>query len=186
MIFKSTKLNMITLLRAVGYMKTEQIMRFFSDADDAQNIPFYIKQQVDEKNFLYDKSRDILQFRRAEPIKSDVVLKRIRALWVLSAFGSSDVRQVFLIPYPGEYMFITSDDRCYDVICVDNNTIAQLAMYNRTKFLPKDMPDEVNHIAVVGNADFGRRLDAYQFDSYCTLDGEHNPQYFVWEADDEL
>lgn len=78
-------------------------------------------------------------------------------------------------------MFITEDNQCYEVTVCNDFAIAQVAMINREKGIPKGTLDEVNHIVLVPSTEFGEQLGSYGFDSYCFLDANNIPQYGVWE-----
>lgn len=215
MLHKNTQLNMLYLMHDIGYAYPDQIIRFFRDAPDAKNVPYYIKKQIDARNFFWassasglpmesDAAKDftlgfreamaagtsssffathtnVLMFRKTPELKTDVLRRRLHALWVLASFESDEVRQVYLAKYPSQIMFITEDNQCYEVTCCYDTTTAQLAMSVRQSGIPKGMNDEVNHIALISHPNFAKDLQPYGFDSFCYLDKNHNPQYGVWE-----
>lgn len=206
MLYKNTQHNLFMLMHDIGYAYQEQLFRFFSDVDDAKNIPYYIKKQIDDRNFFWASSAfgkpmdtssiptsgsgrlpfmathtNILMFRKTPEINVEALQRRLRSLWILASFKSKEVRQIYLATYPSQIMFITEDNQCYDVTVCNDFTIAQVAMMNREKGIPKGMQDEVNHIVLVPSAEFGEQLGPYGFDSYCFLDANNIPQYGVWE-----
>lgn len=203
MLYETTNLNIYMLLHEMGYMRPEQIHRFFRDTADAKNIAYYLKSQIDKRNFFFASTAlgppidpeaaitrpnsfvathsNILMFRKAPNVNIEVLRLRLRALWVLASFNSKEVVQAFIANYPSQIMFITTDSQCYDVTVCDNTLVAQTAMINRARLIPKGAPDEINHIALVNSPELGKKLEPYGFDSYCYLDKRFVPQYGVWD-----
>ena len=180
MLYERTQLNILSLFRTVGYARPDQLIRFFSDAPDAKSVEFYIKQLLSSQYLVLGNQGNILKYRKAPNITHSAIVNRLNALWVLASFDSSEVRQVYLMPYPTELAFITNDNLAYDVTCCDSTTVAQMAMTKREQSLPAGVTDDINHIVIVPNAQIGESLSPYGFDSYCIFDSNKMPHYHTW------
>lgn len=62
MIYMSTQNNLQEVLRDVGTVSVDQLLRFFRNALDAKSLPRYIRTLVDYHIFGHDKNNNWLTF----------------------------------------------------------------------------------------------------------------------------
>ena len=180
MIFEATPDNLRLLVRTAGCLQKEQLLRFFSDTDDTLNVEYYIRELVAQRIMDYDEGKDRVSWHTAPKIKEPAVHARIWTFWVPVSFRSKAIKDIILLPYPSQFLFITHGNDVYDVSFCSGTTDAMLMERNRRATLCEGIDDEVNHIAVVNSEGIGRQLGAYGFDSYCVLDRNFKPQYYTW------
>ena len=186
MIYKLTKANIYTLIRAIGYTEETQLIEFFRDVEDSYNVPYYIHNMVNCKTLNLNKYSGVVSDFRGLEVKSDVIRSRIFAFWILVALGSEKIRDISTLEYPGEISFVTTDNEVYDITYVNSISIARLSYNKRHSRELKDMPDDyTHHIAIVTDEELGKRLAPFGFESYCTLDAEHKPIFHYFGDEDE-
>ena len=176
-----TPLRIKRVIRQVGFLKREQIHRFFADCEDANNIDFYVKQYLSMHEFDYDDQKDIVSWHGGSRIETTAMNTYIHAFWVIAAFPSESIREIIKLQYPFQYEFITKDDECYDITLCYNENVARIAYRQRIRMSIPDVDDDVNHIALVYNREDGEALRPYGFDSFCYLDKNHRPIYEQWD-----
>ena len=180
MIYESTVDNLITLMRVVGCLKKDQILAFFSDCTDANNVDYYIKQLIQHRILDYDEKKDLVSYHLAPKIKDAEMLKRIQAFWVVVSFRSNNVRELALMPYPTQFILVTDDNEVYDLTVCMARTDAQLAARVRKAGEIAGVPDEVNHVAITNTVADGEELAKYGFDSFCVINANKVPEYHTW------
>ena len=180
MLYEATPNNLRLAVRTAGYLAREQLIRFFSDTDDALNVEYYIREFVAERILDYDEKVDVLSWHSGPKVGAADIANRIKAFWIITSFRSKAVKEILLLPYPSQFIFITSDNAVYDISVCSSTMEAMLVERNRKMTLCEGVEDEVNHIAIVNSERLGEQLGAYGFDSYCTLDREHRPHYCTW------
>ncbi len=181
MIYEATIDNLVMLLKTVGELNRDQLLRFFRNAHDSRNVDFYITQLCKDRVLDYDEARNRVRFHKAPKIKDVEISKRIQAFWIIASFGSENVREVALLEYPSQFIFITHDNEVYDLTVCLTRSDAQMAVRYRKSCMIEGMPDDINHIAIVNTIEEGEALSAYGFDSYCILDSTKAPHYYEWK-----
>lgn len=180
MLYEATPDNLRFIVRAVGTLKKEQILRFFSDTVDSMNLEYYIKELTDSRIFDYDETRELVSWHTRTRFIDAIVEARIKAFWIITSFRSNAIKEIDLLPYPSQFQFITHNNGVYDITVVNMPQDAMLAQSARNRTLYEGVEDEVNHIALVSNERLGLALGPYGFDSFCTLDKDMKPQYGTW------
>ena len=180
MLYEATPDNLRLVVRTAGALAREQLLRFFSDTDDTLNVEYYIKELVAQRIFDYDQGKDIVSWHTAPQAAPSLVSSRIQAFWIIVSFRSKYIKEIVLLPYPSQFLFITHGNDVYDISFCSGTTDAMLVKRAREATLCEGLPDEVNHIALVSSEKVGQQLGAYGFDSFCVLDQDHKPQYRTW------
>ena len=165
MIYTSTVNNLVLLLRTVGVLDRGQIKKFFADTSDAINLDYYIEELAREHIVFLSKNNDRISYRKFPEVRPSIEDERIRAFWMIAAMGCNKVREIQLMDYPSQYLFITHDNCVYDVTVCESSVTAQMALQARKKYTVDTINDEVNHIALVKSTEFGQKLGPYGFDS---------------------
>lgn len=180
MLYESTLDNILALVHATGYIQKEQLLRFFSDVKDSINVEYYLAQLVKNRLMDCDERTNIISWHGIRKIRSSEVQRRIQSLWILVSFRSMNVRDITLLPYPAQYMFVTHANDVYDVTTISSREEAAVAQKKMRLGQIEGVEDDVNHIAIVDNEALGQELGPYGFDSYCLLDLAHRPRYGTW------
>lgn len=184
MIYKLTKANIYTLMRAIGYATEEQLIQFFRDAEDAYNVPYYIHNMVNQRNLAMDKRSGVVSDFRVIPMKSDAIHTRIYVFWLLAALGSEKIRDISTMEYPGEIVYVTDENEVFEITFINDLAIARLAMNKRHAREMKELPpDDTHQVALVLDEEIGQKMEAYGFDCYCLLDTEHKPHFHYFEEE---
>lgn len=181
MIFEYTRDNIMYLMSNIEYASISQLIRFFSDTEDRENVSYYIKKLIAGRDLvLVNADRGLIKIRKASPINDAFISARVRAFWLIAEMKSRNITDVFRMQYPSQLGFITANNECYDITICDTLIHAQLAKKKRDEELAKGTIDQVSHIAIVRDTDIGNQLAAYGFDTFCLLDAEHKPSYYYW------
>ena len=180
MLYEATPDNLRLVVRTAGTLLREQICRFFSDTDDSLNVEYYIKELTAQRIFDFEEEKDTVSWHTAPRVNETSVQARIQAFWIIASFRSRAVKEIVLLPYPSQFLFLTHTNDVYDISVCTGTTDAMLVKRMRQATVCDGVEDEVNHIALVSSDRVGRQLGAYGFDSYCTLDGNRKPQYRTW------
>lgn len=180
MLYELTSDNIIALVRAVGYINREQLLRFFSDATDPSVTDYYIDQLCKTRMFDYDENKNIVSWHMACPISDNEIKRRVRALWVVASFKSKNIRDITLLSYPLQFMFVTHEEDVYDLAVLSSKEEAAVAQRKLRGLRIEGVEDDINHIAIVDTETLGKSLGNYGFDSYCVLDRSYKPKYGTW------
>lgn len=180
MLYEATPENLRSLVRTANTLEREQVIRFFSDAVDGFNVPYYINQAIAKRVFDYDEAKDTIRWHTAPKITDSEIKNRIRAFWIIASFRSRNVREINLMPYPSQFLFITHENEVYDLTVCYSKMDANLAARNRKLYQFEGVEDEVNHIAIVPNEVVGKDIAPFGFDSFCVYDQDHVPRYSTW------
>lgn len=180
MLYESTPDNMTALVRTVGYISKEQMLRFFRDVDDPVRNDYFIKQLWKNRLFDIDDAKGIISWHMGPKINEREIKRRIRAFWVIASFKSKNIRDVILLSYPFQFMFVTHNNEVYDIAVLSSKEEATVAQRKLSMWRVEGVEDDVNHIAIVGTEAFGKTLEPYGFDSYCVLDRSYKPKYGTW------
>ena len=169
MIYTYTQYNMLALMQKVGSLQREQILRFFSDEMSESRLQYLLDKFVINNYLKYDPVKERYRYHASPDIEPITEQKRINAFWVLANWGSNQIIQVDLMEYPLQYSVISIENICYDITVCYSEAEAQMARRYWDLHSAKDIPDDVNHIAVVPWKDLGDKLGKYGFDSYCVI-----------------
>lgn len=101
------------------------------------------------------------------------------AFWPIAEIGCDRIKEIIPIITPQKsatLMFSTMDRQQYDLTwCFLPADITKaVAEWNAC---PYEQP--TNHVALVKTRELGQAALTAGFDSYCILDAEHHPQYFI-------
>ena len=91
-----------------------------------------------------------------------------------------------MLPYPTEYLFITTENVVYDITVVENRSIAYAARSQWRERNVGGVEDETIHIAVCFNEEMAEEIAEYEFDSFCILDDDHRPIYGTWDENNRI
>lgn len=182
--FESTRAAMNELVKNVGTIKVEQLVRFFRDATDASNMEHYIKSSILSRTFDYDQVRNEVSAHTAPEQREDTIRRKIMAFWVIAYFGYSNVREVLSLKYPSQFLFITEDNSIYDLTVCNSEQEAAVAMRVLKQFTLSNGQDVVNHIAILrslSNKALCTAVLDMGFDSICVFDEDKIPTYYTKE-----
>ena len=181
MLYESTPNNITAFMHAVGVANKEQILKFFSDVPDAINIEYYLEQLVKNRLLDYDEYKKLYSWHAMAQINDAEKRLRIHALWVIVSFRSNQIREISVLLYPSQFLFVTHENEVYDITVCYSKTDASLAARKLRMSRIEGVEDDINHIAVVNSDVLGVEIGAYGiFDSYCILDKAHKPRYGTW------
>ena len=165
-------------MKAMGTLRIDQLMKYFRSADDAQKLAFYIKELIDTNVLSYDKGTNEVTYQDSLRLNRDPIIRRIIAFWIPAYMGFDNIRELYSLRYPAQILFVTETNIAYDIsVCVtaDEGAFAECA---RQLNLIYGVPDNVNHIAIVPDHEVGKKVLAYNFDSYCIFDEDKVPHYY--------
>ena len=169
MIYEYTQYNIIALMQTAGTLERTQLMRFFSDEMIESRLGAVLDKLVLNNYLKYNPDTDTYTYHAAPDLKPDIIKRRIRAFWVLANWGSTSILQVYVLNYPFQFMVVTTDNTVFDIVVCNSVNEAQLARHVWNISAIKNVPDDVNHIAVVPTAEIGEKVRPYGFDSYCLI-----------------
>lgn len=178
----STRKNLETVVRTVGTVTTEQLRMFFRNCTDAQNLTQYIREYIALRLFDYDKTKDWITWHEAPAVTEELTRRRIMAFWLVAYFGCENIRELQLLAYPSQFIFITSNNETYDLTVCFSGTEAKSADRTLKLLEVPEGEDDVNHIAIVRTRQIGAAVLAVPgspFDSYCIFDQNHIPEYYT-------
>ncbi len=186
--FESTIMCMQDIINNMCTLGVDQLKWFFRNANDAFNLDYYIQTLISSPLYDFNKVKNRISYHLAPKYKDNVIDRYILAFWVVAYFGYEAVREVQLLKYPSQILFITEDDdefqegesknEVYDVTVCTTEMEASVAYQNRQLYAIDGVKDEVNHIAMVTNHDIGKAVMKYGFDCYCMLDADKIPQWY--------
>ena len=175
----TTKDCIVNLMKVMGTLRIDQLLKYFRCADNANNAGYYIKELIDSSVLSYDKSTNEVTYNESLRFNRDPILRRIIAFWIPAYMGFENVQELYVLRYPSQILLVTESNENYDIsVCV---TPEEGAFVNcvRDLHLVSDVSDNVNHIAVVQNHVVGEEILKYGFDSYCILDDDKTPHYYT-------
>ncbi len=176
--------NIEHFVNELGVVHVEQVLTMFGEEHSEETILWCIKELSDDCKINYDFDRKILK-RRQLVVEKDFKQKLItEAAWLLAHMGEKQVRDYCTLEYPFQLLIIGEDDTVYDVTVFTFQTIKSLSMtLNRRleQCIPKGIPDEVVHIAVVADMEMANDIKPLGLDSFCILNNANIPQYGQWE-----
>ena len=111
MLHEQTPVNLAKLVREVGVVKREQLVRFFSDAEPDHIINYYIRIMTGNRLFKYDEATDIVRWHNTPKVILEEENNRIAAFWIPVSFRSKNVKEIMVLPYPFQFLFITHESQ---------------------------------------------------------------------------
>lgn len=184
--FISTRACLEELVLDIGSVKVEQLVRFFRDAKNAEDVPYFIQQFIAKHIFDYDQVRNEVSAHNVMPEREATIRRRILAFWVVAYFGFANIKEVHVLKYPSQLLFITEANKTYDLTICTSVSEATSAMRMLRLF---DGPvNDINHIAILQSTENKELCDAVLacgFDSYCVLDEDKVPHYFTKEGSEK-
>lgn len=169
-------------MQSVRVLTLDQLMRFFRNAPDADNLEFYIKTLVEYHVLDYIKGNNWIAYH-GTPKEIDTATRwRIMAFWIVAEYGYDNIREIILTKYPVALLFVTTSNKMYDVaVCKDKNQVNVVARVRPLRDQDADdaKEDDVHHIAVVPDHFVGRYAIQKGFDSYCIINPvDNSPDYY--------
>lgn len=180
----------------LGAVSKEQIMRYFR-VHHKDTIEWCLNRLVRDPKINYSE-REKKYFPRVPTIRTESEAKALeKAIWVLAEFGDTEVEDFMTIGYPQSLMIITTDNVVYDVTVMNSLNVdiikTVIPFYQKLNTPGKggvdgvpyfeEMPDIINHIALVPSRDVARKLLGSYFSCYCILNPQTNtPDYHEFSA----
>lgn len=177
----STRKNLEDVIRAMGTLHVEQLVRYFRGAGDADKVPYYIKDLIANRILDYDDAKSRVTWHNAPALQEEAITRTCMAFWLVAYFGYQHIREIIPLKYPSQILFITHNNDSYDITVCLSTTEAKIAARTRQMFAVSGETDEVNHVAIVRSRDVGSaimQLPGCPFDSYCIFDKEKLPTYY--------
>ena len=178
MIYQLVHNNFHSLIQNAGVLKRAQIFRFFEDEASHEQIERMLKQFVNNNYINYNSKTDCYMSKKFARVKPKYEHERIRAFWPVAYMGSLYIQQIYLLQYPFQYAFITSENLSYDIAVVNSRNEALDVRTYLLRFNNTAIPDDVNHIALVENSELGSALKDFGFNMYVMLDPVSNEPFY--------
>lgn len=182
MIYKSTEDCIQEVVRTMGTVSVEQLLRYFRNAPDKDNLQYYIEELIRMRVFDYIKPSNWVRYHNSPKLNETEERRRVMAFWVVADFGYDNIRELYVLRAPWQLLMITEDNNVFDIaVCVNKGDAIAMA-----RAIPQaqiaGVPDEVNHIAIVREKEMGATVLPYGFDSCCILDENKSPHYYDKKA----
>lgn len=172
--------NILNLINRIGVVNKEQIYRMFGSEHNSETIDWCIKKLLANSEIDVDNDTDVF-IRRQSVNENDFGQKLLtKATWILASMVENKVRDYYTTEYPSQLVIIDEDDNVYDITVVTPQTVNSIQMTilsNRKRLIPDGIEDNINHIAVLSNEDMAEDVKNLDFDSYCILKDNFNPEY---------
>lgn len=203
MLYQSTPSNLKALIRSIGVLKLDHILKFFRNKDDKIRLNFYIQYLI-ENNFVdYYKpeklifSKDLARvgedgtaYSNLYNLDHDVVDGLVRTFWAISsAFDSDYIKEIFALGgYPAILICLTKSE-IYDLCYLRNSQ--DISYYNLKHKIYEienaDVDDDMYHIAVIDpesleDDTFRKKLYDSFFDAFCVYDEKNSALFQEMEA----
>lgn len=170
MIYKYTADNIYTLMQQAGTLERQQIVRFFSDVTPEDQLDRLLYRFTVDRFLHYDEATDRFTYHAAPELDEVYIRRRISAFWPIANFRSQSCRLITSMSYPFSFFLVDNDNFCYDFTWCSSVNVATACRKLWSISYSKDVPDDINHIAVVADKSFGESLRGWGFDSFCTID----------------
>lgn len=100
------------------------------------------------------------------------------AAWVVAFFGSQEILNFYVAEYPTQVIFLTSDNRAFDITVLTPTTAkitAQISGRLFKMFIPPKSTDSIHHIALLTHKEMIDEVAEYNvFDHYAVLKKENS------------
>lgn len=180
MLYEYTENNIVSLLKEVGTLEKEQIIRFFADTLMPSRCSYLLEKLTAERFLIYDAKRGWYSYSAAAKMDELVVKRRIHAFWVQANMGSKKIKQTHVLNWPRQFFMIDDEDYSYDITACTTVNEASIAKHEWDFSLVRNQIDDVNHIAVVNSRELGERLFDLGFDNYCIVNPlDHKVSYYT-------
>lgn len=177
MLYMDLSSNLYALMREVNTLHIDQLRDFFRNYQEADlSLDYLVERLAKERVLDYDKPTGIVHFHQAGKIKDRYIANYCKAFWVLSAIGEEQTREVIMMPYPSQYMFITDDNEVHDITLATSEEEVSLALRKFINGTPKGTTDLVEHILLLKSKADYEKYKPYNFDTYVVLNRQHRPE----------
>ncbi len=177
MLYTELSANLYALMREVNTLHIDQIRDFFRDVKEPDfSLDYLIERLAKERVFDYDEPTGIVHFHQAGKIKDRYIANHCRAFWVLSAIGEDKIRELIMLPYPSQFMFITDDNEVHDITFAASEEEVSLALRKFINTTPKGTTDLVEHILLLRSKGDYEKFKPYNFDTYVVLNRQNRPE----------
>lgn len=172
-----------------GAVTKEQIIRFFR-VHHKDTVEWCLERLVCNPRINYSE-REKKFFPRVPTIRSKEGAEAMdKAIWILAEFGDTRIRDFMAVGYPQSLLIITTDNNVYDITVMNSlnvDVIKTVIPFYRKLNTPgyegengdfEEMPDMINHIALLSSKSLADKIRGSYFSCYCTLNPQtHTPEY---------
>ena len=190
-------LKIENFINTLGAVSRDQILRYFR-VHHKDTINWCLERLIANPKINYSE-REKKFFSHTPTIRTKQAADDLdKAIWILAEMGDTEVEDFTVLPFPHSLLIITVDNSVYDVTVFTAFTAANISTKKAVipfyvklntpglddpdapaKFV--EMPDIINHIALVPTRSLGEKLRGSYFDSFCTLNSQtHTPEYHSW------
>ena len=175
----------------LGAVTKDQILRYFR-IHHKDTVEWCLERLLRNPKINYSE-REKKYFPRVPTVRTEAESKAMdKAIWILAEFGDTNVQDFMAVGFPQSLLIITTDNSVYDVTVMNSANIdvvkTVIPFYRKLNTPGKDagegskyfeeMPDIINHIALVPSRDLSKKLLGSYFSCYCTLNPQTNtPEY---------
>ena len=178
MIYKYTADNIYTLMQQAGTLERQQIIRFFSDAISEHQLDRLLYRFTVDRFLHYDEATDRFSYHAAPELEEMFIKRNISAFWPIANLKSESCRLITSMSYPFNFFVVDNENICYDFTWCSSVNEATVCRKLWSVSLSKVAPDDIIHIAVVADKNFGGSLGDWGFDSFCTIDPETHEVFY--------
>lgn len=174
--------RIMQMVQRAGKVHIDQILRMFRIYTD-----YTVNHQIKQLSRTYRINLDLetgFVTSRQRVMRNDITQNLITtALWVIASEGSEVIDEYWLAAAPSQWLWVERGNQTIRDITVlfPGNVDNTGLLWYRTKgnYIPPDVDDTVEHIALVYNEADGIRAKAYGFSQYCILDPKTYEPKFV-------
>ncbi len=177
MLYEELSANLYTLLRQTNTLHIDQIKDFFRNNSEAKlSLDYLIERLSRERVFDYDERTGIVHFHQHGKIKDRYIGNYCKAFWILSAIGEDKIREIIMLPYPSQFMFVTDDNEVHDITVASSEPEVSLALRKFINSTPTGTNDLVEHILLLRSKSEYEKYKPYDFDTYVVLNRQNKPE----------
>lgn len=149
-------------------VRLRQIRQFFQEYEELESV---LKDMLYNSDLIIHQEEYVSVVRKL-PMQLKYYIPCTKAIDVMIQLPASKVVWFNREDYPLELTFSTTDDMVYDVAIFDEQWQPKYVSIKRTR--PRTVPpgeqDVTQHLAVVANVDFAKKIDDIGFDLYAVVD----------------
>ena len=164
--------NLMELMSRISLASFDQLTYFFRDVLDGPAAVNMVEDALRSHSLIENTEENYVQKFRGPIVRRDVAYDMVKAFWVIAKFGSSQIKSIAEGEYPTQYIFISEDNRPFDITVVDSLEKAGYAAMVRATANVKDYQDICVHIAVIDNPELIAPLEKLGFDVFFSVDME--------------
>ena len=171
--------DILSFIQKLGTVKQEQVCMMFKNVN-SKTVLWHIESLKAGHHITIDDN-NVIRAIGAPKLKDYAQELLLQAIWVLANVGAENTRDFYTCTYPFQLLFVTEEDKVYDVCVFSYGNINSNALILKrvmTGFLPENVEDEVIHIAIVQDQSMAKRVVNLNFDSLCIIEKNGNPGYF--------